>query len=447
MPRWLYSLLLRLAVPFVLAAFTWRGWRQREHRSDLRARLALGQPAAARPRLWLHGASVGEVQAAAGLIRMLRERHPDRGLLLTTFSATGMTRAKLLYADLIAAPQDGEAPLELRYAPFDLPGASRRFLSATQPTAAILIETELWPNLIAAAAARGIPLAMVSARVSEASTLRYLRYARGLMRETLSAMGLVGAQSEADAERFLRLGAHSECVRVLGNVKFDFPLPKDIVQRGEKLRARCGAQGAMWVAGSTHPGEEEACLEAHRELLARAAAAGNSPPQLVIAPRRPERFDTVADLLKARGLVFQRRSQLPGGDAPWPACEVLLLDTLGELLDFYAAADVAFVGGSLARVGGHNLLEPAALGKPVLAGPHTFNAPDAARLLESADALVRIHDAVSLTAALVELMESPGRAAAQGARAAAAVQANRGAVARSLAALEGQLRARGSGAR
>jgi 3-deoxy-D-manno-octulosonic-acid transferase len=436
MPRWLYTLTLRLALPFVLVVLAFRGWREPQRRMDLSARLGLALAPDARAPLWLHGASVGEVQAAAGLIRLLRERHPSLPLLLTCGSATGQSRARLLYGDLLLPDESGGPPLVLRPAPFDLPGAVRRFLDASAPRGLVLLETELWPNLIAGAGERGVPLAMLSARVSERSTQRYLGWARGLLRDSLQRIGLIGAQTAEDAQRFERLGAREGSVQVKGNLKFDFPLPPDIEARGAALRALHAPQRPLWVAGSTHPGEEGQVIDAQRGLVRRIAARGAPAPLLVMAPRHPERFASVAQWLEAQGLRSQRRSALVDGQALAPDVDVLLLDTLGELLGWYAAADIAFVGGSLVPVGGHNLLEPAALARPVLTGPYSFNSPEAARLLEQAEALVRVTDADSLARQLAELLEDPRRARALGARAALAVEANRGAALRSLAALE-----------
>jgi 3-deoxy-D-manno-octulosonic-acid transferase len=431
MPRWLYTLALRLALPFALVVLAFRGWREPQRRMDLSARLGLALAPDARAPLWLHGASVGEVQAAAGLIRLLRVRHPSLPLLLTCGSATGLARARLLYGDLLLPGESGEPPLVLRPAPFDLPGAVRRFLEASAPLGLVLLETELWPNLIAGTGERGVPLAMLSARVSEISTQRYLRWARGLMRDSLQWIGLIGAQTAEDARRFDRLGARAGSVQVAGNLKFDFPLPPDIEATGATLRARHAPHRSLWVAGSTHPGEEGQVIDAQRSLLRRGAA-----PLLVMAPRHPERFAAVAHWLEAQGMRCTCRSTLSGEQALDPDIDVLLLDTLGELLGWYAAGDIAFVGGSLVPIGGHNLLEPAALARPVLTGPYSFNSPEAARLLEQADALVRVQDAGSLARSVAGLLEDPRRARALGARAALAVEANRGAALRSLEALE-----------
>jgi 3-deoxy-D-manno-octulosonic-acid transferase len=271
---------------------------------------------------------------------------------------------------------------------------------------------------------------MVSARVSERSTRSYLRYAPGLVRQTLRRIRSIGAQSQTDLQRFIRLGADPSRLQVIGNLKFDFPVPVDIEQQGQRLRAGYAPDRAMWVAGSTHPAEEEACVAAQLQLASRARAAGGPAPLLVLAPRRAERFDDVATWLAGRGVGFVRSTAGPGVDPG--STDVLLVDSLGELLAFYAAGDVAFVGGSLVPVGGHNLLEPAALGKPTLTGPHHFNSPEAARLLDEAGALLHVTDA-TLADAVGKLLADPVAAAAQGQRARAAVLANQGAAARALA--------------
>jgi 3-deoxy-D-manno-octulosonic-acid transferase len=435
MARLLYTLLLALMLPLFIIWMKWRGWRNPVHRGSLRQRLALGlQQRQDRP-LWLHAASVGEVQALSGLVRLLLQQRPAQQLLITVGSPTGVARAVRLFAqDMQARPGEPQR-VTVSLAPFDLPGIARRFLAANRPLAGAFVETELWPNMIAVASRAGVPLSMVSARVSERSTRGYLRFAPILLRHTLLHIGHIGAQSPADARRFIRLGADPSRVQVTGNLKFDFPLPPDIGQQGRELRARYAPGRPMWVAGSTHPGEEEICMAAQQNLLNRAKAAGKAVPLLVLAPRRAERFDEVAAWLAGRGVRFARSSSGPGSDAD--SMQVLLVDTLGELLAFYAAGDVAFVGGCLVPVGGHNLLEPAALGKPTITGPHSFNSPDAARLLDEAHALLRVTDAITLADAVQELLGDRESAAALGQRAADAVVANQGAAARALAMLPG----------
>jgi 3-deoxy-D-manno-octulosonic-acid transferase len=279
----------------------------------------------------------------------------------------------------------------------------------------VFVETELWPNLIAACAQQQLPLTLVSARMSERSLQRYQRFAAGLMRQTVRAFSSIGTQSELDRERFIALGASPARVQAIGNLKFDFPLPADIARRGAELRAQHAPHSPLWVAGSTHAGEEDICLAAQRALQARARGQSMPVPLLVLAPRRPERFEAVARWLAERRDV-----------------DVLLVDQLGVLLDFYAAADVAFVGGSLVPVGGHNLLEPAAMGKPVLTGPHTFNSPQAAALLEAVGALQRVCNESELAEALWGLLTDGAHAQLVGAKAASAVAANQGAALRAL---------------
>lgn len=437
MPRWLYTLMLALLLPAVLVWMTWRGWRNPAHKGSLAERLGLGLPQRSDRPVWLHAASVGEVQSLSGLVSRFVQQQPDQPLLITVGSPTGVTRARSLFLETPAVQAGTAAAVTVLLAPFDLPGVARRFLAASRPRAGIFVETEIWPNMIAAAAKSGVPLAMVSARVSERSTRAYLRFAPGVVRRTLARFGSIGAQSAEDASRFIRLGADPARVQVIGNLKFDFPVPADIRARGHALRARYAPARPMWIAGSTHAGEEEICLDAHRELVRRMATG--IAPLLVLVPRRAERFDAVAAWLGEKEVSFARQSSSAPMD--FTSMEVLLVDTLGELLAFYAAGDVAFVGGSLVPVGGHNLLEPAALGKPTISGPHSFNSPEAARLLDEAGALSRVHDASELAGTLARLLGDPVAAAAQGQRGAAAVVANQGSAARATVMLRALIEA------
>lgn len=430
MPRSLYTLLLYLWLPWHVLAVLWRDRAKTQPFANLLAHLARGlAPRTDRP-LWIHAASVGEVYAARALLAAFREQFPQIPLLLTVGTAAGLARARSLL------PAEQWAQLALCPAPWDLPAVVRRFLDANQPRALAVIETELWPNLVAATAARGVPLVLASARMSARSQRRYLRWAPELMSATVRSFRWIGAQSEADRERFLALGADPARVQVTGNLKFDAPLPEDIFRRGTELRARIAPARPLWVAGSTHAVEEAICLEAHRKLEATARSRGVAAPLLVLAPRRPERFGAVAKWLASQNVSGAGSASGAGFRA---SSSVLLLDQLGELLTCYAAADVAFVGGSLVPVGGHNLLEPAALAKPVLTGPHTFNSPEAGRLLEEGQALRRVADASSLASVLQEFLDDPALARATGERGAAAVAANRGAAARALDALTAAL--------
>ncbi|MEO6080534.1 MAG: 3-deoxy-D-manno-octulosonic acid transferase [Steroidobacteraceae bacterium] len=425
MSRWLYSQLLRVALPFAMLGFLWRRWRSPAYRGSLRERLGWSlQPRIDRP-MWLHAASVGEVRALAALLRAL---HADATpLLVTVGTPTGLARAREMFADL-CNPATGTQAITLQAAPWDLPGSVRRFLRAVRPRVAVFIETELWPNLVAGACRTGVPLVLVSARLSARSLGRYRRFAPQLMCDTVRAFTTIGAQSEADRARFIELGADATAVSVIGNLKFDLPTDINQAERGAALRARWAPQRSLWVAGSTHPGEEAQCIAAHHELLQRARAAGLALPLLALAPRRPERFAAVAHWLAAQGLQVARSSQ--HADA---VAEIVLIDEMGVLTDWYAAGDVAFVGGSLVPVGGHNLLEPAALGKPVIAGPHGFSAPEVAQRLIEAGGLQVVTNAEQLAETLAALLEGSTLARERGALAAAAVAASRGAATRARA--------------
>jgi 3-deoxy-D-manno-octulosonic-acid transferase len=412
--RCLYTLLLYLALPFASLIVAARGLSQREYWRGGWARFGFG-PARAGGGIWVHAASVGEVQAAAVLIEALRARAPALEITLSCATPTGRARGRALLPGL-----------DVRYGPYDLPGSVRRCLKRLRPRMLIVLETELWPNLLHAMQAAGVPTLIASARVSERSARCYQRLP-GLLRASLAAGVWVGAQSEADAQRFTALGVPAHRVTVVGNIKFDRTLPPGVLARGEQLRARYAAGRAVWVAGSTHAGEEPIVLEAHRLLCQVQPRA-----LLILAPRHPQRFDAAAAAAATQGFGVSRRTSESSGDD----YQVLLLDTLGELAEFYAAADVAFVGGSLVAIGGHNLLEPAALGLPVLTGPQQFNSAEVARALRAQGALIIVHDAEQLAAALTRLLADPQARAAQGAAGCAAIAANRGALERLLGLIE-----------
>ena len=411
--RLLYLVAVYLAAPVISALLALRGLRDRSYWRNFGERFGLG-PALAQPPVWIHAVSVGEVQAAAALVAALRARYPETPLLITTFTPTGAARARALFGGVA----------EVRFLPFDLPGSVRRFLDRARPRLAVIIETELWPNLYRQCRRRRIPLVIASARMSRRSIDRYRRLG-ALFRETVAGAVAIAAQGEGDAERFRALGAAAERTYITGNLKFDFSLPSDTRERARDLREQYAPNRAVWVAGSTHGGvEEEAVLEAHRRVGAVHAGA-----LLVLAPRHPNRFGEVATWLQRRGVVFMRRSQSSAASgAAGEGPSVLLLDTLGELLYFYAAADVAFVGGSLAPIGGHNLLEPAALGLPVLTGPNNSNGEDVARLLLDCGAVEIVRDGEQLGSRVAELLSDQALREAMGSRGRAAVDGNRGAL-------------------
>jgi 3-deoxy-D-manno-octulosonic-acid transferase len=413
----LYVLLTYLLAPIVMIAEGWKALRHAEYRGRLSQRLGFVEPLAGPGTVWVHAVSVGEVQAAAGLVRALQRRYPDRPFVVTTVTPTGAAQARKLFGDSVRQC----------YLPYDLPGAVRRFLDRVRPDVAIILETEIWPTLYRELGRRGIPLVMASARVSARSVSRYRRMA-GLFSDTLSHGLLIGAQSAADADRFRAIGAAPDRVSVTGNVKFDMEIPGSTIEAGRELRARFAAGRPVWIAGSTHEGEEEAALAAHDRLLQQQPEA-----LLILVPRHPQRFEAVRGLLRRRGLRFAQRSL---GEEPSSTQPVFLVDTLGELQMFYAASDVAFVGGSLVPVGGHNLLEPAVLGLPVLSGPYTQNAQEIADLLAASGALLIVQDEAGLARALVDLLSSPTLARETGEKGRRAMAQSRGAVERLVALVE-----------
>jgi len=415
--RRLYSLCLYLLSPIALAVVLWRGVRDSGYRRGLRERFGWGPAVVRSPTIWLHAVSLGEVSAAAALVRALRVSHPQIPLVLTTATPTGRARAQALFGDSV----------DIRFLPYDTPGSVRRFLQRIRPRLAIVMETELWPNLFHECERLGVPLVLANARLSAKSVSRYRRLGR-LFRGIFSANTLIAAQTAEDAERFLAIGAASRSTRVIGNLKFDLEIGPEAIERGDALRSQAFGVRPTWIAGSTHAGEEEQVLAAHAALRADVPDA-----LLLLVPRHPARFDAVAGLLERRGVLFERRS----GGRPLPVeTQVLLVDTVGELAALYASADVAFVGGSLVPIGGHNLLEPAALGLPVLTGPSQANAKDIAQLLLQRGAALQVGDAQELADCLARLFGDAEQRRRMGAIARRLIEANRGSVARLLELIE-----------
>ena len=420
--RFLYSWLIRCAVPFAFAAILWRGVRDRQYWQGLAERLGFGAALPA-PSIWLHAVSLGEMSAAAPLLRALRLRFPEIPLVVTTATPAGRARAAALFAQ----------GADIRFLPYDTPGSVRRFLKRVRPRAAIIMETELWPNLLRECERGGIPVLLASARLSAKSVTQYRRFG-SLFAGVFSKNLLVAAQSAEDAERFRSIGAAAERTVVVGNVKFDVSMDAGIDQAGRALRNAYAGTRPVWIAGSTHAGEEEPLLDAHALLLASIPNA-----VLLLVPRHKDRFAGVAELLARRGVKFARRSRMASGaqapqlpsDAP-----VLLVDTVGELATLYASADVAFVGGSLVPTGGHNLLEPAALGLPVLTGPSYFNGKEIAQLLLARGAALEVKSAPDLAAVLQRLLAAPGMREPIGTIGKEIIAENRGSVARLLALIE-----------
>ena len=420
MLRLLYSALLYVVAPLALIATALRGLRDPSYRDRLPERLGFTKLRFAARPIWIHAVSVGEVQAAAALVRGLASRYPQHPVLLTTATPTGAQRVRALFGESVRHA----------YLPYDLPGAVRRFLDRTAPVLAIIMEREIWPNLYRACFVRKIPILLASARISARSGQRHLRFA-GLFRDALACDVTIAAQTAADAERFRALGIAPTAVHVTGNIKFDLEIPEDVRRAGSHIRAEF-AHRPVWIAGSTHEREEDIVLDAHERVR-----AARNDTLLVLVPRHPNRFDAVKSWLRARNVRFVSRS---AREAVTADTSVLLVDTLGELLSFYAAANVAFVGGSLVPVGGHNLLEPAALNRPIIVGPHTFNAADIAENFLASGAAVRVESATELGAAVLDLLTNAARRDQMIARAHEILQENRGTLVRLLALIERLLR-------
>ena len=413
--RYLYNLLTYLLlIPF---ACYWivRGLGNRKYLDRLGQRFGFGFPSIERC-IWVHAVSVGEVQAAAPLIRALAIRFRDRALLITTVTPTGAERVRVLFGDSVYHC----------YIPFEFPHAVNAFFRDVNPEAALIMETEIWPNLYRACGVRQVPLILVSARISPRSVPGY-RKLLPLIRETLSHGIIIAAQSGPDADRFLSLGANPTRTCVMGNIKFDVEPDPEVPGKGKAARAELFGERPVWIAASTHDGEEELVLDVHRALQHH-----HPDLLLVLVPRHPERFAGVRELVENKGFsVVSRTEGRPAGDAG-----VFLGDTMGEVPMFYVASDVAFVAGSLVPIGGHNLLEPAALGVPVVTGPHNFNAQDIADLFIEMGACRVVKDADELVETVSELLSNPDEAARLGRAGQNLLEGNRGALERLLVLLE-----------
>ncbi|QIL19833.1 lipid IV(A) 3-deoxy-D-manno-octulosonic acid transferase [Thermomonas sp. HDW16] len=413
--RGLYSAALYILAPITLYHLIWRGFRQRAYFQRWGERYASYPTIAVETPLWLHAVSVGEVNAAAPLVTRLLQDHPGLRLVVTTITPTGSERVQALWGDAVVHV----------YLPYDLPGAVARFLDQFKPKLALIVETELWPNLLFACRDRGIPAYILNARLS-ARSLRGYRVLGPLIRRALRGVSLIAAQSEDDGKRFIKLGAQPQRVKVIGNLKFD-TLPVDDTDFVRELRHHRGI-GTVWIAASTHEDEEVAVLEAHRMVL-----QAHPDALLLWAPRHPERFRAVAQRAAEVGFMVATRSEQRW---PRPGTQVFVVDTLGELVKFYACAKIAFVGGSLQAIGGHNLLEPAATGTAILSGPHLHNFADIAKRLLEADAMRIVEDAPALAAALLELFTDEDVRERMAASAQQLLLAGRGALERTMALIE-----------
>ena len=407
-----YRLLLWLLFPWALLHLWWRGRRQPGYRQNIGERFGWYPARPARPVIWLHAVSVGETRAAEPLVRALAARYPGHELLLTQMTPTGREAAQQLFGDMAT----------IVYLPYDYPAAVARFLARFRPRLGILMETEIWFNLIDACARQGIPLLLANARLSEKSARGYERVAP-LTRAALGRLAAISAQTREDAARLERLGAAA--VEVTGNLKFDVAQAPGLLSLGAQMKQGIGPRPVL-LAASTRDGEEELVLDA----LARIQVADLL---LLLVPRHPQRFDEVAAIVEEHKLSFVRRS----GNRPVPPdCRVLLGDSMGEMTAYYSACDLAFIGGSLLPYGGQNLIEACAAGCPLLFGPHMYNFTEASRLALAAGAAIEVVDAAALGDRAEELLGDPATLARMSQAALAFSRAHQGATARNLAICE-----------
>ena len=403
MLRILYGFLLSLAIPFVLLRFYWRSCRLPAYRRHLRERLGFSIHSTG--SIVIHAVSLGESIAATPMIAELIRRFPQHDIIVTNTTPTGRAHILRHFGDAV----------KQCYVPLDVPFAVKRFLKRTNVKVMIIMETELWPTLLHQLRQRAIPSLLVNARLSARSQRGYARFPRQT-RQMLQTFQVICAQSDIDAARFTELGASN--VRSSGNLKFDLDIAADLEQRAMTWRQSCAAR-PIWVAASTHPSEEASCLQAHQAILREHKQA-----LLILVPRHPERFDEVADLCQQQGFTTQRRSV---DNYPHASTQVFVADTLGEMMLWYASCDMAFVAGSLAPIGGHNLIEPAALRKPVITGPHLGNCEAIRDYLQAADGMRIIQSAESLAKQCNTWWQHPEQAAAVAENAYSAVSQHRGA--------------------
>jgi len=385
----LYRILLYVISPVFFLRFLWRTWRSPDYAKRVGERIGFASLSPSPNRIWIHAVSVGEVNAAVPLVNAIYERWPDKSVVITTMTVTGTDRVKQVFDKRVTH----------QYLPYDFPGAVARFLQRMTPELGIVMETELWPNLIQGCHTRGVPLIYANVRLSERSFKGYWRV-RWLFSPLLTKVRRFAVQAEADAQRLIKLGAPKDAVEITGSLKFDMNMPASVIEAGQSIRRQIGDNRQVIVAASTHEGEELALLEVYQRLKMSIDGL-----LLVLVPRHPERFDSVYRLCNKNSVTVIRRSQDSGSVAA--ETEVIVVDLMGLLPQYLYASDVTFMGGSLVPTGGHNLLEPAALGRVVVFGPHMFNFSEIARLFVELEAGVQVNEASELDNVIVKLLDDP----------------------------------------
>lgn len=417
MMRYLYSAMCYLSVPVVLTRLLWRSRKNPGYRQRWGERFGFLPDGVPQNCLWIHAVSVGETLAAVPLVKGFQQKHPDVPVLVTTMTPNGAKQVVTSF---------GQTARHV-YIPYDLPSAIQRFVNKIHPKMLIIMETELWPNLLHICQKQQIPVLLANARMSERSANNYSRFPI-IVRPMLQALTELAVQTSVEADRFKMLGAPADRIEITGTVKFDIVISDEIRQRGKQFRGKCGVDRPVFIAASTHAGEDEIILEAFAQIRKQLPNA-----LLLLTPRHPERAEDVAALCKKRGFSLVIHSENP---TITQDIAIYLTDVIGQLLVLYAASDVAFVGGSLIPTGGHNVLEPAALGLPVITGPHMFNFTESERLLREASSLWQINNAEELANKVIQLLQDPvarQKAATAGLQ---VIEKNRGAVQKHLQIIE-----------
>ncbi|MCL7420571.1 MAG: lipid IV(A) 3-deoxy-D-manno-octulosonic acid transferase [Methylobacter sp.] len=409
--RAFYSALFYLLIPFILCRLLWRSIKAPAYRCRWRERLAYYTKPYAPGVIWFHAVSVGEAEALFPLIRQIQNLHPDARLLITTTTPTGSARVKAVLQESV----------EHVYLPYDTPGAVSRFMRCFKPVIAVIVETEIWPNLFACCGGNGIPLYLINARLSEKSMRGYQKIP-SLVRPALAQVKLIAAQTQDDADRFIAIGAEKQRVTVAGNIKFDVEIADETIGRGRQLKQDLFKRRYIWLIASTHKDEEAIFLDSYKQIKPQIPEL-----LLVLVPRHPERFGEVRKLCEQQRLAVVTRTS---GDDCRQDTDVYLADTMGELKMLYAAADVVFVGGSMVPVGGHNMLEPAAIGVPALFGPFIANFKEIAGGMLAHDAAIQCQDKDEIVKTIYQLYKDAAYGASLVAKAKAFVRRNQGAKAR-----------------
>ncbi len=416
--RILYVIFSYLLLPLIFFHLVYKGYGDRDYFKRIGERFGFNGDPLTESIIWVHAVSYGEVKAASILITELKRKHPEKKILITTYTPTGSSLVTELFGDDVYHV----------YLPYDLADSMIRFFKWAQPEILIIIETELWPNLFHYCGQFNVPLVLASACVSDQSIKLY-KILLGLFQEAVAHGIVVGAQTEEDAKKFLLMGSDEARTFVTGNIKFDYHIPENLTDRANLFKELLTSSRPIWVAGSTHSKEEEVILDAHRGIL-------NHYPDLllIIAPRRPERFNAVGNLITKKGFSSMKRSEQAKMNLD--NVQVLLADILGELPIFYSVSNVSFIGGSLFHVGGHNLLEPASLNCPVITGPVLFGVEDIANMFLANDALKIIHNSDELSDLVSSLLSDDKMRLSMIKGASNVIEANKGSLEKLLKMIE-----------